>query len=236
MSLKAVLFDLDGTLLPMDQDTFIRAYFKGISAKLAPYGYNPQELVAAIWQGTGAMIKNNGSKTNEEAFWGEFVKIYGEKCLEDTPCFDKFYEENFDDLRTACGYNPKAAEVVKMLKDRGVRRILATNPIFPYIATEKRTKFAGLDTTDFELITSYENIGFAKPNPRYYKEILRRADLKAEDCLMVGNDVAEDMIAESFGMRVFLLTDCIINKESKDISLYPHGNFDDLTEYIESIL
>ena len=53
---------------------------------------------------------------------------------------------------------------------------------------------------------------------------------------MVGNDVSEDMIAETLGMKVFLLTDCLINKENRDISGYPGGGFDQLMEYIDSIV
>lgn len=41
---------------------------------------------------------------------------------------------------------------------------------------------------------------------------------------MVGNDVTEDMVASETGMQVFLLTDCLINKERKDISVYPRGS------------
>ena len=52
---------------------------------------------------------------------------------------------------------------------------------------------------------------------------------------MVGNDVGEDMIAESLGMKVFLLTDCLITRENKDISVYPHGSFDELIQYIEAL-
>ena len=40
--IKTVLFDLDGTLLPMDQDNFVKAYFKNLAIKLAPHGYDPQ--------------------------------------------------------------------------------------------------------------------------------------------------------------------------------------------------
>lgn len=236
MSLKAVLFDLDGTLLPMDQDVFVKAYFGGISQKLAPYGYNPKELIAAIWQGTGAMIKNKGDKTNEQVFWDAFKAIYGEECLKDTPYFDKFYEENFDDVKSVCGFNPKSAETVKALKAKGIRVILATNPIFPRIATEKRIRWAGLEPEDFELFTSYENINCSKPNLMYYKEILSRTGLSAEDCLMVGNDVGDDMVAESLGLKVFLLTDCLINKAETDISAYPNGSFDDLNVYIDNLL
>lgn len=235
MSLKAVLFDLDGTLLPMDQDVFVKAYFGGISKKLAPRGYDPKELVGAIWQGTGAMIKNNGENTNEEVFWNTFKSIYGERCLSDMPYFDEFYEKNFDDVKEVCGFNPKARDTVKALKERGVRVILATNPIFPSIATEKRIRWAGLEPEDFELFTSYENISYSKPNPAYFKEILERTGISAEDALMVGNDTGDDMIAETLGMKVFLLTDCLINKDERDISVYPHGDFDDLNKYIDKL-
>ncbi len=236
MSLKAVFFDLDGTLLPMDQDVFIKTYFGAISQKLAFRGYNPKELINAIWQGTGAMIKNNGDKTNEEVFWQVFASIYGEKALSDTPYFDKFYEENFDEIKAVCGHNPKAKETINFLKSKNIRLILATNPIFPKIATEKRMSWADLTPNDFELFTSYENINFSKPNLKYYEELLSRTGLKAEDCLMVGNDVSDDMVAEKLGFNVFLLTDCLINKDSADISSYPNGDFDALNAYINTLM
>lgn len=235
MSLKAVLFDLDGTLLPMDQDVFVKTYFGAISKKLAHRGYDPKELVSVIWQGTGEMIKNDGTNTNETVFWNTFKSIYGENYIKDLPYFDKFYEENFDDIESVCSLNPKSAETVYALKDKGLRVILATNPIFPKIATEKRIAWAGLSPKDFELFTTYENICCSKPNLKYYEEILKRTGLKADECLMVGNDVGDDMVAEKLGMKVFLLTDCLINKDNVDITKYPNGSFDSLMSYINSL-
>ncbi|MBQ2688252.1 MAG: HAD family hydrolase [Clostridia bacterium] len=235
MSLKAVLFDLDGTLLPMDQDVFVKTYFGAISKKLAHRDYDPKELVSVIWQGTGEMIKNDGTNTNETVFWNTFKSIYGENYIKDLPYFDKFYEENFDDIKSVCSLNPKSAETVYALKDKGLRVILATNPIFPKIATEKRIAWAGLSPKDFELFTTYENICCSKPNLKYYEEILKRTGLKADECLMVGNDVGDDMVAEKLGMKVFLLTDCLINKDNVDITKYPNGSFDSLMSYINSL-
>ena len=60
--------------------------------------------------------------------------------------------------------------------------------------------------------------------------------MKPEECLMVGNDVSEDMITEQLGMNVFLLTDCLINKENKNISHYPHGSFTQLHTYLKELL
>ena len=97
---------------------------------------------------------------------------------------------------------------------------MATNPIFPAIATESRIRWAGLEPEEFELYTTYENTCYCKPNPDYYRDLLQRLDCQAEECLMIGNDVEEDMIAESIGMKVFLLTDCMIKKKERDISVF----------------
>ena len=217
MAIKAVLFDLDGTLLPMDQEVFIKAYFGGIAAKLAPRGYDPKALIGAIWQGTEDMIKNDGSVTNEEAFWRRFSAIMGENSRKDEPIFEAFYKNEFQAVKNVCGFSEESKIIVDSLKERGIRRILATNPIFPGIATESRVRWAGLEPEDFELITTYENIGFCKPNPKYYEDILARQGLAPDECVMVGNDVGDDMVAEKLGMKVFLLTnDLITTIESRN--------------------
>ena len=100
-------------------------------------------------------------------------------------------------------FDPKAAKTVNALKDRGYRLVLATNPIFPLVATKNRASWAGLSVDDFELCTTYENSSFCKPNIKYYGEILSKLGMAPEECLMVGNDVDEDMIAEKLGMKFF---------------------------------
>ena len=236
MSIKAVLFDLDGTLLPMDMDEFTEGYFKVLAGKAAPFGYEPKKLVDAIWHGTAAMVKNDGSRSNEEAFWEDFGRTFGEeKAKEDRHVFEEFYANDFICAKDFCGFNPLAAESVKRIKAKGLRVALATNPIFPLIATQSRIRWAGLEPEDFELYTTYENIGYSKPNPDYYREVVRRMGLLPEDCLMVGNDVSEDMVAQKLGMSVFLITDCMINKKGEDIDQYPHGSFKDLIAMIDSL-
>ena len=234
MKLTTILFDLDGTLLPMDNDAFTRGYFRLLAAKLAPHGYNAKQLVDGIWAGTAAMVKNDGSRTNEKAFWDRFSSIFGEAVLEDLPLFEEFYETDFQAAQAFCGFNPDAAATVQAVKTLGLRAVLATNPIFPAVATRSRIRWAGLTPEDFALYTTYENIGFCKPNPDYYREIMRRLGVRPEECLMVGNDATEDMAAAETGMRVFLLTDCLLNRENKDISTWPHGGFPQLMDYIVS--
>ena len=52
---------------------------------------------------------------------------------------------------------------------------------------------------------------------------------------MVGNDASEDAAALKVGMSFFLLTDCLINKENKDISEYPQGDFDQLLKFVAGL-
>ena len=232
---KTILFDLDGTLLPMDQEVFIHAYFSRLAAKLAPYGYESKELIEAVWGGTAAMVKNNGSITNEQAFWNHFTGVFGPEARKDEPVFEEFYRTDFQQVRQSCGFEPRAAQAIAALKEKGLMLVLATNPIFPAIATESRMAWAGLNRGDFELYTTYENSRHCKPNLDYYRDILAQLDANPEDCLMVGNDVTEDMVARQLGMQVFLLTDCLINKHNEDITHYPHGSFDALMTYMDQL-
>ncbi len=232
MSIKAVLFDLDGTLLPMEQEAFIKAYFGGLVKKLAPHGYEPDALISAIWAGTKAMVANDGTRRNEDAFWNTFCGILGEKAAEDEPLFADFYANEFQAVQQVCGYTPAAADAVRRIKEKGLRVALATNPLFPAVATESRIRWAGLQPEDFELYTTYENSRYCKPNPDYYRAVLETLGVEAKDCLMVGNDVGEDMVAESLGMQVFLLTDCLINTTDRRVDEFPHGGFAELLERI----
>ena len=91
--------------------------------------------------------------------------------------------------------------------------------------------WAGLQPEDFALITTYEEFSYAKPNLGYYREILLRIGKQPQDCLMVGNDVTEDMCAAELGMDTFLITDCLINKDNVDISQFTHGTLADFYHY-----
>ena len=236
MKTTTILFDLDGTLLPMDQDTFVKAYIGGLARAAEPHGYEPMTMTSAILTGTMAMIKNNGEKSNYAVFWDTLVKTYGEEIRDRYDMFDEFYATAFQKIKDVCGFAPEASEVVKQLKEKGFRVALATNPLFPIVATESRIRWSGLEPKDFELFTTYETSRYCKPNLDYYRDVLAQLGVTPEECLMVGNDVSEDMIASKLGMKVFLLTDCMINKKNADISVYPHGNFEKLKEYVEDLV
>lgn len=236
MAITTVMFDLDGTLLPMDLDVYLNRYFQLLIRKLVPYGYEPKKLTESIQASVEAMVLNDGSRTNEDAFWDTQISYFGETALSSRPLLEDFYREDFQKVQDVCGFLPEAKTVVRFCREKGLQVILATSPLYPRIATENRIRWAGLQPEDFDFITTYEDSHYCKPNPDYYREILKKLDLRAEECLMVGNDVREDMVARDVGLDVFLLPADLINKDKKDISQYPHGDIFDLMAYIEKIL
>jgi len=235
MEIKAVLFDLDGTLLPMDQDEFVKRYYQLLAIKLGPVGYEPKKLIDSLFVGVKAMIKNDGRKSNEEAFWEVFTNIHGEESVKDKPLIEEFYDNEFHQVKSICGENPGAKELVHKLAKRGKKVVLATSPLFPTIATKSRMSWVGLEPEDFDYVTTYENCRYTKPSLEYYEGLLDIIGCRPEECLMVGNDVSDDMVVEQLGMHMFLLTDCLINNNKVDISKYRHGNMDDLKAFLDTI-
>ncbi|MDJ1121187.1 HAD family hydrolase [Olsenella sp. YH-ols2217] len=233
--ITTVLFDLDGTLLPMDQETFVHAYLGLLAQKMAPLGYDPKQLVKAIWSGVGAMAANDGSRTNEDAFWDDFAARLGAARLNDKPVFEDFYAHEFQQAQPSCGYDERAAETVALAQNLGFRVALATNPIFPAVATLSRVRWAGMDPDTFELVTTYEDSRTCKPNPAYFSEVAERLGVAPEHCLMVGNDLTEDTAAAQVGMGVFILTDSLIAPEGTDLEAWEHGGFPELQAYLRGI-
>jgi len=129
-------------------------------------------LAKAIWGGVKAMLTNTGACTNEEMFWKAFTAVCGaESRLEEQYLVD-FYQDEFQQIKNVCGFDKTAADVVIQLTQMGFRVILATNPLFPAVATESRVRWAGLSPETFEYISTFENSHYSKPNPAYYKEIM----------------------------------------------------------------
>ncbi len=233
MKYDAILFDLDGTLLPMDNDEFTRGYFKLLARAVAPLGYEPQKLVETMWKGVKKMVENEGQISNYEAFWGEFEKAFPFDVRSHIPHFDAFYRTDFNKAKELCFPTEKAKMAVDKARKNAKYVLLATNPFFPPVAVEARINWAGLEPADFDHITTYDNSSSCKPNPYYYKEIGEKLGLKLENCLMIGNNADEDIkAAKAAGLQTFLLDDWLI--ASSDIPETPRGNFDKLLEFLDN--
>lgn len=235
MGIKAVLFDLDGTLLPMDQEKFTKGYFKELSSVLSPLGIAPKLLIDAVWDGTKAMVKNDGQKQNMEVFWERFAAVTQTDVTQYRAASDRFYTHEFHNARAFAGENPLASAAIETARQKDRKVVLATNPIFPLDGQKSRLSWIGLKAEDFELVTSYESDSFCKPNPQYYFSICERIGVSPEECIMIGNDETEDMYAAAkAGMKGYLVTDCRIGSQA-----YPwqgnKGTFSEMLEMLKQI-
>lgn len=216
--LEAVLFDLDGTLLPMDTDKFIAAYVQDVAAFVAPVA-EPEAFVQHLLAGTAAMLQPRAERmTNEQAFMRTFFAagIYDEDVM--LPLFERYYTERFPQLRKLTAPDPAARQAVEAAVAAGLRIAVATNPLFPAIAIEERMRWAGIADLPWDLVTTYEQMHSCKPQLSYYEEILERLGVRPEHALMVGNDVGEDLIAAELGMRTFLVEDQVINRDNRPVA------------------
>ena len=235
--LDAILFDLDGTLLPMDNDEFTKVYLARLAKTAAGWGnYEPEKMVAALWAGVRSMVKNDGSKKNVDAFWATFSETYGRDCSGDIPKFDAFYKNEFMEIISITAPTELAKLAVDAARKKAKYVILASNPIFPRVATDMRMSWTGLSGDMFDHVTDYSNSGFCKPNPEYYRDILKRFDIAPEKCVMIGNDVDEDLEASRLAgiTSQYIVTDYILNRKEKEITC-PSGTYSDMIKYIESL-
>lgn len=208
--IRHILFDLDGTLLPMDQHVF-EGYLTRMARFAAPDGITAEEALALIYRGWRAMVANDGSARNETVFLRCLEQALPKKSGALAEGMLLYYRSAFQEARTLTCPSPLARQAVEAARSGGRDVYLATNPVFPQVATHARIRWAGLEPEDFRDISSYENSSFCKPNVEYYREFLRRNRLSPKECLMVGNDVREDMAIRALGVPVWLVTDCLEN-------------------------
>ncbi|WZL74660.1 HAD family hydrolase [Clostridiaceae bacterium 35-E11] len=233
--INTILFDLDGTLLPMELHEFTKHYFDALSSKCA-HMIEPKLLQKAIWASTEMMVKNlDENKTNMEVFMEDFCGRIDVNIEALMTSIDEFYRNDFKHLKFATKPIKIAEDIVKILKDKGYTLVIATNPLFPREAILHRIQWSGLNIEDFTFITDYESSHFCKPNLEFFKEVLFRVGKSPQECLMVGNDVQEDLVAAQLGIKTFLIEDYMINRENKEVNPDFKGSYNDLLTFVKNL-
>jgi HAD superfamily hydrolase (TIGR01549 family) len=201
-----LLLDLDDTLLDSNMNAFIPAYFQKLAGYLADR-VSPDELVKYLMIGTRQMMSNSDPRqTLRETFDANFYQPLGLDREQMRPVLETFYDEIFPALQVLTRPKPEAVAFVDWAVAQGYRIAIATNPLFPQKAIYHRLRWAGLDPQKypFEVITSYEEFHFSKPNPAYFAEVLARMGWPDGPVLLVGDDPELDIIpAMKMGLSSF---------------------------------
>jgi len=230
-----ILFDLDGTLLQYGQTAFIGAYFGELKKVFVKMGLDAELSIKGIWVGTKAMVLNDGTVLNIERFWrafSEYLRLTDEQLKSVESACDRFYTNEFNTVKSVVTPSDIPERLVRTMASKGYGIVLATNPMFPECAVESRLAWTGLEIRDFQLVTHYANSTFCKPNPGYYREILAKIKKTPQQCLMVGNNPAEDMSAGLLGIETFLVTGYMENEANMDITAFRRGTLADLEAFL----
>jgi FMN phosphatase YigB (HAD superfamily) len=228
----AVLIDLDGTLIDIDLERFIKAYVDALSGRFNDR-IPREEFIMHLFGSTSVMVENNDpKKSNSEVFYDDFCRRIGFSKEEILPVIEDFYRHDFPGLSCWGKELPHALKVIEAARGNNHNVVLATNPIFPPAAVYHRMKWAGLNEGQFELITTMDNMHFCKPNPNYYLEIAEKINCRPERCLMAGNDTLEDLIAAEAGMETFLVEDFILERHGTEPVSNYRGSLEDLANFL----
>jgi HAD superfamily hydrolase (TIGR01549 family) len=206
LNIKAVLFDIDNTLILFDERKFFETYSKKLYLAFQDL-MTPEDFIQKLIRSTQVMTNNDGKKSNAQFFFDDFTNGLVVDKIELWQRFENFYATEFDQFKKLATPLDEVVEVISEIKNRGLKIVIASNPMFPENVQSMRLNWAGLKNFSFDLITSAENSTYCKPHLNYYLEICSKIKLKPENCLMVGNDPFNDMIASKIGMKTFLTTD-----------------------------
>ena len=237
--INTILFDLDGTLLHLSQKAFVDAYFTELKKALVKLGLDAEAAAKAVWAGTKAMVAgSDGQSFNTERFWKTFAAamgLDGEKLSAVEAACDSFYINEFDSIKSIVKHSDISKRLVHGMAAKGYSVVLATNPLFPLCAVTTRLGWIGLKPSDFLLVTHYTNSKYCKPNPEYYREIFAKINKTPQQCLIAGNNPAEDMCAGALGAHTYLVTDCLENEIGMDITAFRQGSLAELETYLLSL-
>ena len=233
--IDTILFDLDGTLLSMDTELFIKHYF-GLVAKALEDHMTLEEVLKYFWECTNIVIEStDGSLSNEEVFFEAFFERVSVDKEVLTPILENFYLSEFKQLKFLASSKPEMIEAIEILKSKNYKLVIATNPIFPEAAVLERIQWADINVSDFEYVTTFENSYYTKPNPNYYSNILEVINKKPSECLMVGNHTEEDMISKEVGLSTYLITDHLLG-DPNDLDNVDHkGDYNSFLKFVEEL-
>lgn len=208
--IRAVLLDLDNTLLENNMDQFVPAYLELLGQFIADH-YPPEAFIRHLMRATDAMMANDGSgRTNQEVFDAVFFPAIGRTREEMEALFEEFYATRFPALRALTRPVPIARPLMEWLFRQGFQVAIATNSLFPRTAIDQRLAWAGVPVEEFpyHFITSYEVMHASKPHSAFFAEVARVLGRAPEECLMVGDEWKMDIRpARQVGMQTFWIAD-----------------------------
>lgn len=221
--IKAVLLDLDDTLLINPDSTFVAAYLGEIDRFFSSRWGRPMSsvLLKTLHAMNGA---RDMRQTNYDVAMNVISHCTEHATSEIQAAFDEFYRGVFPQLRSCTQPVPIAKNLVDYLSAHKYALVIATNPLYPATAVYQRLAWAGLPDTPehYALVTHSENMHYTKNHAAYYAEIAARVGVEPDEAIMVGDNPGNDLSpAQEVGLSVFQIT------QEASQSTVPNGTLED---------
>jgi len=235
--LDAILFDLDGTLLRVQMAEFIPRYVEGLASCFTPYA-KPKKFARVMLGAIRGLIRDegDGQQTNQQRVYSILQQHLAIPQQAAREAFQSYAAEQLDSLQELVQPIPLARQILLDCQQRGIKLVLATNPVFPAFMIQARLRWGDLEDIHFSHLTSTENSCYCKPQSGYFREIVEQLQLAPENCMMVGNDTLQDLSAAAVGIETFLVDTWVVEREGRQWSSDHRGNHDELRRFLHARL
>ena len=213
--IKAVLWDIDGTLL-----NFKKAQYEALYKCFGCFNeYLDDEMVNDydhINHGYWLMLEK-GEIEKSVLLVKRFEDFFGKYGIKTDPIeFNKMYQV---ELGNTYVFNDNGYETVNRLKELGIIQFAVTNGT--KVAQSGKLRGSGLDKLLDEIFIS-EDVGYEKPDKRFFEPVISKLNeygISKDECVIVGDSESSDMaLAVNVGVSGYLYGRDIIDlKEVLDI-------------------
>jgi phosphoglycolate phosphatase len=181
-ALRALLFDLDGTLI----DT-------------AP------EIAEALNRTLAWLGRAPASAEQVRGWIGDGARALVDKAL-GAPASDEVWQHFAFEYEACCGSSstlyPGTLDMLERLHARGVMLVLLTNKESAF--AHRLLALHGI-TTCFDLLIGGDSLPFKKPDPRVVAHVLDALQLEADETAFVGDSVTDVRTARAAGLRAWVV-------------------------------
>ena len=216
--LKAVIFDVDGTLLDTE-----RIYMRAWKDAAAELGY---EITDELLRKTRAINVKDAARIFETEIGNGFsyektrtirVRIAEEIIKRESPIL-----------------KPGVTELLTFLKEKGIRLSVASSTHLKGI--KEHLSESGI-LEPFEVVVGGDMVTRGKPNPDIFLKAAELLGLAPEECIVVEDSPAGIRAAFSAGMKAVLVPDqAAITQEIIDMSDAVLESLLDMPRYVEGLM
>lgn len=217
--LKAMLFDLDGTLL--DRQASLKAFIEHQHERMTEL----QHIDKSVYVNRFIALDQGGYVWKDSVY--QQLKLEFEIALQ----WEDLLEDYMERFRAHCVGFPNLHEILIYLKQNGFKLGLITNGYGTF--QTKNTEVLGISSY-FDAILVSEIEGLRKPDPAIFHRALHRLGVQPSDAAYVGDHPHNDVWASrNAGMRGIWKED--IHFESDFERDYTIRDLMDLKEYLEKL-